>query len=89
MRIKVAPFRSATKQREKGRPAMIAMKDLTPKFRSVRLLLAREKGHPGGEREQGYDFLVPLDDSGHLDREPNGEHDVRRTHGLPPAMRGC
>lgn len=46
---------------------MIAMKDLTPKFRSVRLLLAREKGHPGGEREQGYDLLVPLDHSGHLD----------------------
>jgi hypothetical protein len=46
---------------------MIAMNDLSTKFRSVRLLLAREKGHPGGEREQGYDFLVPLDDSGHLD----------------------
>ena len=46
---------------------MIAMKELTPKFRNIRLLLAREKGHPGGEHEQGYDFLMPLDDNGHLD----------------------
>lgn len=46
---------------------MIALKDLTPKFRHVRLLLAREKGHPEGEREEGYDLLVPLDEEGRLD----------------------
>jgi hypothetical protein len=40
---------------------------LTPKFRHVRLLLAREKGHPAGDREEGYDLLVPLDDHGRLD----------------------
>lgn len=46
---------------------MTLVTDLTPKFRHVRLLLAREKGHPGGDRKAGYDLLVPLDDSGHLD----------------------
>lgn len=42
-------------------------KDLTPSFRAVRLLLAREKGHPEGDREEGYDLLVPLDAEGRLD----------------------
>lgn len=46
---------------------MTELKDLTPKFRHVRLLLAREKGHPGGDREEGYDLLVPLDAEGRLD----------------------
>jgi hypothetical protein len=46
---------------------MTTHKDLTPKFRHVRLLLAREKGHPEGERDAGYDLLIPLDDSGKLD----------------------
>jgi len=46
---------------------MIEKPNLTPKFRHVRLLLAREKGHPLGAREEGYDLLVPLDDAGHLD----------------------
>ena len=46
---------------------MTELKDLTPRFRHVRLLLAREKDHPGGDREEGYDLLMPLDDSGHLD----------------------
>jgi hypothetical protein len=40
---------------------------LTPNFRHVRLLLAREKGHPSGARDEGYDLLVPLDIEGHLD----------------------
>jgi hypothetical protein len=30
-------------------------------------LLAREKGHPGGDEGTGCDILVPLDDRGHLD----------------------
>lgn len=40
---------------------------LTAKFRHVRLLLARERGHPAGDREEGYDLLVPLDTQGRLD----------------------
>lgn len=46
---------------------MTALKDLTPKFRHVRLLLARGKGHPAGDREEGYDLLAPLDAEGRLD----------------------
>jgi hypothetical protein len=46
---------------------MVELKDLTPNFRHVRLLLAREKGHPEGDREEGYDLLVPLDEEGRLD----------------------
>lgn len=42
-------------------------KTLTSKFRHVRLLLAREKDHPSGDREEGYDLLVPLDSEGRLD----------------------
>ena len=45
---------------------MTEAKDLTPSFRHVRLLLAREKDHPGGG-QQGYDLLVPLDGNGRLD----------------------
>lgn len=45
---------------------MTSQHDLTPNFRSIRLLLAREKGHPGGERDEGYDILAPLDPDGHL-----------------------
>lgn len=40
---------------------------ITDKFRHVRLLLAREKGNPSGDREEGYDLLVPLDLEGRLD----------------------
>ncbi|MBN9581360.1 MAG: hypothetical protein J0G37_07655 [Afipia sp.] len=46
---------------------MVDMKDLTPSFRHVRLLLAREKGHPEGEQDEGYDLLVPLDGDSRLD----------------------
>lgn len=46
---------------------MTLLTDLTPGFRNVRLLLAREKGHPIGDREVGYDLLVPLDAEGRLD----------------------
>lgn len=46
---------------------MTSLNDLTPKFRHVRLLLAREKGHPAGEHGDGYDLLVPLDTDGRLD----------------------
>ena len=46
---------------------MSNLKDLAPSFRNIRLLLAREKGHPAGDREEGYDLLVPLDSDGRLD----------------------
>jgi hypothetical protein len=46
---------------------MTELKNLTPSFRHVRLLLAREKDHPEGERDEGYDLLVPLDAEGRLD----------------------
>lgn len=39
----------------------------TPKFRHVRLLLAREKGHPSGDRNEGYDLVVPLDAASRID----------------------
>ena len=42
-------------------------KALPPSFRHVKLLLARERGHPQGEPSEGYDLLVPLDESGRLD----------------------
>ncbi|MEJ6781258.1 hypothetical protein [Aminobacter sp. Piv2-1] len=45
---------------------MPTIKDFTPGFRSVRLLLAREKGHPEGDRDAGYDLLIPLDDAGRI-----------------------
>lgn len=48
---------------------MIEMKNLTPSFRHVRLLLARGKGHPEGEQQEGYDLLVPLDSEGRLDAQ--------------------
>lgn len=40
---------------------------LSTKFRHVRLELAREKEHPQGSHEYGYDLVVPLDDDGSLD----------------------
>lgn len=46
---------------------MTTLSDLTPNFRSVRLLLAREKGHPAGEAQSGYDILLPLDEEGRID----------------------
>lgn len=46
---------------------MVELKDLTPNFRHVRLLLARGKDHPAGDPDEGYDLLVPLDEEGRLD----------------------
>ena len=53
---------------------MTELKDLTPGFRAVRLLLAREKDHPEGERGEGYDLLVPLGKDGRLDARVWKEH---------------
>lgn len=38
---------------------MADLKDITPKFRNVRLLLAREKDHPEGNLKEGYDAPAP------------------------------
>lgn len=46
---------------------MTTSAERTPNFRHVRLELAREKGHPEGDRETGYDLMVPLDADGRLD----------------------
>lgn len=46
---------------------MLEAKDLPPNFRHVRLLLARERDHPHGRPNEGYDLLVPLDRDGRLD----------------------
>src|SRR5690606_9197846 len=46
---------------------MTQLKDLTPKFRHVRLLLARDRDNPVGDPQEGYDLLVPLDAEGRLD----------------------
>jgi hypothetical protein len=65
-RIKAAPDLRAIENPQKEF-AMSSSKDLTPKFRHIRLLLAREKGHPVGDHQEGYDLLAPLDSDGHLD----------------------
>jgi hypothetical protein len=46
---------------------MTTSHDLSPGFRHVRLLLARERNHPAGDREEGYDLLVPLTADNRLD----------------------
>lgn len=38
---------------------MTSLKDLTPKFRHVRLLLAREKGHPEGDAKRAMMCWLP------------------------------
>jgi hypothetical protein len=35
-------------------------------LRRVRLDLARDHDHPNGSDKHGYDFIAPLDDTGHL-----------------------
>ncbi|WP_434723537.1 hypothetical protein [Mesorhizobium sp. RIZ17] len=53
---------------------MTTLQDLTPNFRTIRLLLTREKGHPEGEREEGYDVLAPLTDEGRLNADEWKSH---------------
>jgi hypothetical protein len=53
---------------------MTDLKDLTPKFRHVRLLLAREKEHPEGDRQEGYDVLAPLKSDGRIDADEWKSH---------------
>lgn len=46
---------------------MITASELGPRFRHIRLSLAREKGHPAGSTDEGFDILAPLDPEGRLD----------------------
>ncbi|MBX3596377.1 MAG: hypothetical protein KF874_02295 [Rhizobiaceae bacterium] len=46
---------------------MTTLHDLSPAFRHVRLLLARSPEQPEGNRNEGYDLLVPLQSDGKLD----------------------
>jgi hypothetical protein len=39
---------------------------LPPEFSRIRLELAREEGHPEGDRNIGYEFAAPLDPEGRL-----------------------
>lgn len=38
-------------------------------FQHIRLLLAREPGHPQGDAGDGWDLVAPLDDEGRLDAD--------------------
>lgn len=49
------------------RKLLTTYRDFDPAFRHVRLLLARDARHPAGDREEGYDLLVPLDQEGRID----------------------
>jgi hypothetical protein len=44
------------------RPETIAMS-----LKKIRLELARDKEHPEGSNRHGYEFVGPLDETGHLD----------------------
>jgi hypothetical protein len=46
---------------------MSTTSQLPSDFRHVRLLLAREKSRPAGDRDEGYDLLVPLQEDGRID----------------------
>ena len=39
------------------------------RMRRIKLELARTKGHPEGSHGDGYDFVAPLDESGHISLE--------------------
>lgn len=39
---------------------------ITVPMKRVRLELARDHEHPVGSRTHGYDFIAPIDDSGHI-----------------------
>ncbi len=38
-------------------------------LKRVRLELARDHDHPEGSRSHGYDFIAPIDDSGHINAD--------------------
>lgn len=43
------------------------MTKLPPEFKRIRLNLARSKEFPAGSDRHGYEFVAPLDASGHID----------------------
>ena len=43
------------------------MTSLPHNFKRIRLSLARSKEHPQGSSRHGYEFVAPLDASGHID----------------------
>ena len=43
---------------------------LPAQFRQLRLVLAREPGHPEGDAEVAYVFVAPLDPEDRIDRKP-------------------
>jgi hypothetical protein len=43
------------------------MHNLPDSFKHIRLELAREPGHPGGDTHHGYDILAPLQQDGKID----------------------
>src|SRR6266705_3210928 len=47
----------------------IVMTRLPPAFKRIRLNLARSKEFPSGSPRHGYEFVAPLDASGHIDAE--------------------
>ena len=66
---------------------MTLASDLPYSFRHVRLVLARESGHPGGSTEEGYDLLLPLDSERRIDAglwKANAEHCRVRAFGNGP-----
>ncbi len=58
----------------------------------IRLELARDAGHPEGDRRHGYEFVAPLDAMSRLDRESWAKSrercTVHRFHGTEESMRG-
>lgn len=64
------------------------MKDL----HLIRLELARDPGHPDGDRRHGYEFVAPLDDRGRLNlqswNQARERCTVHRFHGRDEEMRG-
>ncbi len=58
---------------------------MTSEFHHVRLELAREPGAPAGDPMSGYDLVVPLDPTRHLDADAckadSARCRVRRFHG--------
>jgi hypothetical protein len=43
------------------------MTRLPPEFKRIRLNLARSKEYPNGSARHGYEFVAPLDATGHID----------------------
>lgn len=48
-------------------------------LKKIRLELARTPDHPEGSSNFGYEFVAPLDDSGHIDLDSFRQHSERCT----------